>query len=89
MGLTAVATEQKPLLGLSFLLAEDNVTNQLVASQMLKALGGVVEVASDGADMKSVLVWAEDLGETIFARSGRVEVRDDGAADLVLVNGAK
>lgn len=39
----------KPLEGLSFLLAEDNVTNQLVASQMLKALGGMVEIASDGA----------------------------------------
>lgn len=49
MGLTAVATEQRPLAGLTFLLAEDNVTNQLVASQMLKTLGGSVEIAADGA----------------------------------------
>jgi LPS export ABC transporter permease LptG len=33
-------------------------------------------------------VWAEELGETLFARSGRVEVREDGAADLVLQDGA-
>ncbi|MEM7522986.1 MAG: response regulator [Pseudomonadota bacterium] len=37
------------LKGVSVLLAEDNVTNQLVATQMLKALGAEVEIASDGA----------------------------------------
>lgn len=35
--------------GVSVLLAEDNVTNQLVATQMLKSLGAEVEIASDGA----------------------------------------
>lgn len=35
--------------GLSVLLAEDNVTNQLVATQMLKTLGAEVDIAADGA----------------------------------------
>ncbi|MEM7268583.1 MAG: response regulator [Pseudomonadota bacterium] len=37
------------LRGMSVLLAEDNVTNQLVATQMLENLGANVDVASDGA----------------------------------------
>ncbi|MEM7546324.1 MAG: response regulator [Pseudomonadota bacterium] len=37
------------LAGMSILLAEDNVTNQLVATQMLKTLGAEVDIASDGA----------------------------------------
>lgn len=48
MVLTANA-ELDRLKGMSILLAEDNVTNQLVATQMLKTLGAVVDVASDGA----------------------------------------
>lgn len=38
------------LRGAHILLAEDNVTNQIVASQMLQALGATVEIASDGAE---------------------------------------
>ncbi len=37
------------LKGVSVLLAEDNVTNQLVATQMLKTMGADVDIASDGA----------------------------------------
>lgn len=37
------------LKGMSILLAEDNVTNQLVATQMLETLGAEVDLASDGA----------------------------------------
>ena len=37
------------LKGMSILLAEDNVTNQLVATQMLQTLGAEVDIASDGA----------------------------------------
>ena len=37
------------LQGMTVLLAEDNVTNQLVATQMLENLGATVDVASDGA----------------------------------------
>lgn len=55
MPLTLPEPGRKPLEGLSFLLAEDNVTNQLVASQMIKALGGEVEIASDGAIALDVL----------------------------------
>lgn len=43
------AASDGPLAGLSVLLAEDNVTNQLVASQMLRRLGAEVEIAADGA----------------------------------------
>ncbi|MEX2518054.1 MAG: response regulator [Paracoccaceae bacterium] len=34
---------------MTILLAEDNVTNQLVATSMLESLGAVVDVAADGA----------------------------------------
>lgn len=37
------------LKGMKVLLAEDNVTNQLVATQMLENLGAEVDVAADGA----------------------------------------
>lgn len=37
------------LKGMSILLAEDNVTNQLVATQMLETLGAKVDIAADGA----------------------------------------
>lgn len=37
------------LRGMKVLLAEDNVTNQLVATQMLENLGAEVDVAADGA----------------------------------------
>lgn len=38
------------LTGLSILLAEDNPTNQMVATQMLECLGARVTLAVDGAD---------------------------------------
>jgi len=38
------------LSGLHVLLAEDNPTNQLVATQMLENLGATVEVAADGVE---------------------------------------
>jgi CheY-like chemotaxis protein len=38
------------LSGLQILLAEDNPTNQLVATQMLESLGASVTVAQDGAE---------------------------------------
>ena len=46
------------------------------------------EVSPDRAELSSVLVWVDEVGETVFAKSGRIEVRDDGAADLVLQDGA-
>ncbi len=41
--------------GLKALLAEDNATNQLVATQMLDKLGCAVEVASDGLEAVEML----------------------------------
>ncbi len=43
------------LRGKRILLAEDNVTNQMVATQMLDALGTRVDVANDGAEALEML----------------------------------
>ncbi|MFN3613908.1 MAG: response regulator [Rubrimonas sp.] len=44
------------------LLAEDNITNQMVATQMLDALGARVEVASDGAEaLEMIAAGSYDL----------------------------
>lgn len=48
--------EQLPdLSGMRVLLAEDNVTNQIVASEMLKAMGAAVEIACDGMEAMELL----------------------------------
>lgn len=44
------------LSGLSILLAEDNPTNQLVATEMLRAMGAAVDVACDGAEAMEMLL---------------------------------
>lgn len=43
------------LSGVRVLLAEDNPTNQLVATQMLEALGATVTLARDGAEALEIL----------------------------------
>lgn len=43
------------LSGVRVLLAEDNPTNQLVASQMLQSLGAAVTVARDGAEALEII----------------------------------
>jgi CheY-like chemotaxis protein len=47
------------LTGLSLLLAEDNLTNQMVAEQMLRSLGAEVVVASDGVEALECFEAAE------------------------------
>lgn len=42
--------------GLRILLAEDNLTNQMVATQMLESLGAEVTVADDGQDALDMLL---------------------------------
>jgi CheY-like chemotaxis protein len=51
------ATREDPvdLSGLNILLAEDNLTNQLVATQMLSAMGATFSVASDGLEAMALL----------------------------------
>jgi len=49
------AVGQGGVRGLKALLAEDNATNQLVATQMLDKLGCEVEVASDGVEAVEML----------------------------------
>ncbi len=43
-------TKLPDLSGLSILLAEDNITNQMVVTQMLDAMGAQFEIASDGVE---------------------------------------
>jgi CheY-like chemotaxis protein len=74
------------LMGLRILLAEDNPTNQLVATQMLESLGAEVTLAVDGAaaleilarqcfdaaliDIEMPRVSGVDLIRTVRAKSG-------------------
>lgn len=44
--------------GLHILLAEDNPTNQLVASQMLESLGATVAIAEDGIEARDMALAA-------------------------------
>ncbi len=44
------STKLPNLSGLSILLAEDNITNQMVVTQMLDAMGAQFEIASDGVE---------------------------------------
>jgi len=44
------STKLPDLSGLSILLAEDNITNQMVVTQMLDAMGAHFEIASDGVE---------------------------------------
>jgi len=44
------STKLPDLSGLSILLAEDNITNQMVVTQMLDAMGAQFEIASDGVE---------------------------------------
>jgi len=46
------------------------------------------EVSSGGDRLKSVLLWMPDIGETIFARSGRLEATEDGSVRIRLDHGA-
>ena len=48
-----MAAADVPLDGLKVLLAEDNVTNQLVASQMLRRLGAEVEIVFSAPETQS------------------------------------
>jgi PAS domain S-box-containing protein len=49
------ASPSTPLQGLSLLLVEDNLTNQLVASELLQAKGADVDIASGGAIALEIL----------------------------------
>jgi lipopolysaccharide export system permease protein len=46
------------------------------------------EVSSGGNDLKGVLLWMPDLGETIFARSGRLVATEDGSVQIRLSHGS-
>lgn len=42
------------------------------------------ETSAKGDELHGVLVWMPDIGETLFARAGRIATAPDGAVELVL-----
>jgi len=42
------------------------------------------EASAKGDQLRGVLVWMPDIGETLFARTGQVETGPDGSAELTL-----
>jgi LPS export ABC transporter permease LptG len=46
------------------------------------------EVSSRGDRLKSVLMWMPDIGETIFARTGRLDATEDGSVRIQLEQGS-
>jgi len=46
------------------------------------------EVSSGGNQLKGVLLWMPDLGETVFARSGRLVATEDGSVQIQLSRGS-
>jgi lipopolysaccharide export system permease protein len=46
------------------------------------------EVSSRGDRLKGVLLWMPDIGETIFARAGRLDATEDGSIRIQLTKGS-
>jgi LPS export ABC transporter permease LptG/LPS export ABC transporter permease LptF len=46
------------------------------------------EVSASGTDLRGVLLFVPELGETVFAQSGRVSATPEGAIDLTLAGGS-
>jgi lipopolysaccharide export system permease protein len=42
------------------------------------------EVSPSGEDLRGVLLWAPEVGETLFARSGRLSASESGAIQITL-----
>lgn len=45
------------------------------------------EVSSRGDEMKGVLLWMPDVGETVFARAGTMRAAQEGGSDIELRDG--
>ena len=45
------------------------------------------EVNARGDRLKGVLLWIPDIGQTVFAQSGRIDQLNDGSSQLTLVEG--
>jgi LPS export ABC transporter permease LptF/LPS export ABC transporter permease LptG len=46
------------------------------------------EVSAAGDELKGVLLWIPEVGETIFARQGTLAASDDGAIEVTLLDGS-
>jgi len=45
------------------------------------------EVNARGDRLKGILLWLPDVGQTVFARTGRIDTRDDGVTQISLQEG--
>ena len=45
------------------------------------------EVNARGDRLKGVLLWLPDVGQTVFARNGRIDTLEDGATEISLQEG--
>jgi len=45
------------------------------------------EVNARGDRLNGILLWLPDVGQTVFARHGRIEARDDGITEISLQDG--
>jgi LPS export ABC transporter permease LptG/LPS export ABC transporter permease LptF len=45
------------------------------------------EVNARGDQLKGILLWLPEVGQTVFARSGRVDTLDDGTTEISLQDG--
>jgi LPS export ABC transporter permease LptF/LPS export ABC transporter permease LptG len=45
------------------------------------------EVNARGDRLKGILLWLPDVGQTVFARTGRIDTRDDGVTQISLQDG--
>jgi LPS export ABC transporter permease LptF/LPS export ABC transporter permease LptG len=46
------------------------------------------EVSGRGDELRGVLLWVPEIGETVFAEQGRIETGPGGAVTLTLLNGS-
>ena len=46
------------------------------------------EVSASGDELKGVLLWVPELGETIFARAGTLAASEDGSIEITLRDGS-
>ncbi|MCH8891378.1 MAG: LptF/LptG family permease, partial [Myxococcales bacterium] len=45
------------------------------------------EVNARGDRLKGILLWLPDIGQTVFARTGRIDTREDGVTEISLQEG--
>lgn len=72
-----------PLNGITILLAEDNKTNQLVASQILKGLGAIIVIAGDGHEAISALENPDNSFDIVLMDMEMPNLNGIGATEII------